>query len=27
LSAEVVARVSLGVLCSDLNGQIIDVKM
>jgi 2-C-methyl-D-erythritol 4-phosphate cytidylyltransferase len=27
LSAEVVARVSLGVLCSELNGQIIDVKI
>jgi NAD(P)-dependent dehydrogenase (short-subunit alcohol dehydrogenase family) len=27
LAADVVARVSLGVLCSDLNGQIIDVKM
>jgi 2-C-methyl-D-erythritol 4-phosphate cytidylyltransferase len=27
LSAQVVARVSLGVLCSDLNGQIIDVKI
>jgi 2-C-methyl-D-erythritol 4-phosphate cytidylyltransferase len=26
LGADVVARVSLGVLCSDLNGQIIDVK-
>jgi 2-C-methyl-D-erythritol 4-phosphate cytidylyltransferase len=27
LSADVVARVSLGVLCSELNGQIIDVKI
>jgi 2-C-methyl-D-erythritol 4-phosphate cytidylyltransferase len=27
LTADVVARVSLGVLCSELNGQIIDVKI
>ncbi len=27
LSADVVARVSLGVLCSELNGQIVDVKI
>jgi 2-C-methyl-D-erythritol 4-phosphate cytidylyltransferase len=27
LTADVVARVSLGVLCSDLNGQIVDVKI